>query len=138
MEENQFVIFKLGDEEYGTDIMNVQEIILPPKITSLPGTPPHVLGIVNLRGAIVPIINLKQRLGLEDSEDTEETRVIIVKVENHSYGIIVDSVQEVLRLNSEQIDRGDDVYHGIDRSFIKGIARMEDRLVILLKLSTDI
>ena len=138
MEENQYVIFKLDNEEYGIDIMNVQEIIRPPKVTSLPCAPPHVLGIINLRGVIIPIIDLKQRLGLESSEDTDETRVIVVKVENHPYGIIVNSVQEVLRLNSEQIERGDNVYHKIDQSFISGIARLEDRLVILLKLSADI
>lgn len=138
MEENQFIIFKLGDKEFGIDITNVQEIIQPPGITSLPCAPPHVLGIINLRDAIIPIINPKQRLGLENSEKTDEARIIVVKVEGQCYGIMVDYVYEVLRLNSEEIERSDDVYRNIDSSFISGIARLEERLIILLKLSANI
>ena len=138
MEKNQYIIFQLYNEEFGIDIANVQEIITPPRITFLPGAPSYVLGVIDLRGAIIPIIDLKARLGMKSSEATEEARVIVVKIENRSYGMMVDYVHEVLRLDSTQIDRSDDIYHGVDSSFISGIARFENRLIVILQLKADI
>lgn len=138
MEDNQFIIFQLGNEEFGINIINVQEIIQPPKITVLPCAPPYVLGITNLRDVIIPVIDLKKWLGLEDGGGTEEARVIVVRIENRSYGVIVDCVREVLRISNTQIERGDEVYRQIESAFISGIARLEDRLVVILELTADI
>ncbi|MCR4442690.1 MAG: chemotaxis protein CheW [Peptococcaceae bacterium] len=135
MEEKQYVIFGLGDQEFGIDIMSVQEIIRPLKTTKLPNSPPHVLGVFNLREKVIPVVSLRRVLGFEDSASDEKTRVIVVKVEDRPYGLLVDIVHEVLRISSGDIEKGHDVYQDIDSRFVSGIARVEERLIILLNLS---
>ncbi|MDD2401068.1 MAG: chemotaxis protein CheW [Clostridia bacterium] len=134
----QYVIFKLGKEEYGTSILSVNEIIKPQKTNKLPNTPEYVLGIINLRGNVIPIIDLKKRFNMESMEETKETRIVVIKQGKNAVGIFVDQVQEVLYVDDEDIKSCDEIYSKIDKEFIKGIARLENRLVILLNLSTVI
>ncbi|MFZ5754745.1 MAG: chemotaxis protein CheW [Bacillota bacterium] len=134
MQEEQYVIFRFNAEHYGVDILSVQEIIRPPKITKLPNTPPHVLGVINLRGNIIPIVDLKIRFNFEDFQNNKDERIIVLRIDDKLMGIQVDEVQEVLRLKTDQIEQAADICTTIDREFIAGIAKLDDRLIILLSL----
>ncbi len=134
MQEEQYVIFRLNSEHYGIDILSVQEIIRPPKVTALPNTPPHVLGVINLRGSIIPIVDLKIKYNLDSPENSEDKRIIVLRIDNKLMGILVDEVQEVLRFKTEQIEQATDICTTIDSEFISGLAKLDDRLIILLSL----
>lgn len=136
--DRQYVVFKLGQEEYGIEILMVQEIIRPIKTTKLPNSPHYVLGITNLRGNVIPIVDIKQRFNLQSSEETEDTRIIVVKQENNAVGIYVDQVQEVVHINDNDIKPCEEIYSQIDKRFVNGVARLDQRLVILLNLSATI
>jgi len=134
MEEKQYVVFRLGKEEYGIEIMNVQEIIVPTQLTKLPNTSPYFIGVFNLRGHIIPLIDLKKRFSLESSEKNDEERVIVIRLDK-SVGILVDSIQEVLMIANDEIEGSEQISAGIDNDFITGIAKKEERLIILLNLA---
>ena len=134
MEEKQYVVFRLGKEEYGIEIMNVQEIIVPTQLTKLPNTSPYFIGVFNLRGHIIPLIDLKKRFSLEPSEKNDEERIIVIRLDK-SVGILVDSIQEVLMIASDEIEDSEQISAGIDNKFITGIAKKEERLIILLNLA---
>lgn len=136
MEEqiSQFIVFKLGQEEYGVNILKVQEIVRPLKTTKLPQSPDYVVGIVNLREEIMPIIDLKIFLNLGSSEETEETKIIVMKQNEQILGILVDEVQEVLRISKKMIKTSDALEHKLKNEFISGIAKVKGRLIILLDL----
>lgn len=131
-EERQFVVFKLAEENYGLPIDQVREINRLTEITRLPQTPQFVEGIINLRGGIIPIIDLRKRLMLPAS-NTDNTRIIVVDVEDHSVGIIVDYVTEVLHLSSDNIDAPPPSLV-IDAAYLEGIGKIDNRLVMLLKI----
>ncbi|MBL4591084.1 MAG: purine-binding chemotaxis protein CheW [Phycisphaerales bacterium] len=130
----QLVTFKVGDEQFGVDILNVQEINRMMDLTQVPQSPPGVEGIINLRGRIIPVMSLRKRFGLTDVENSEQTRIVVVDVSGHTIGFIVDSVQEVLRIGSSTIEKTPPVSSGIDATYISGIARLENTLLILLDL----
>ena len=132
--EMQVVVFSLGQVEYGGDIKKVQEIIRLPEVTALPGTADYILGIFNLRGSIIPIVDLKKKLGLPSTEATDETRVIVVEISNKKVGLIVDEVSEVMSFSSEDIFPADDVSFGIQERHVQGVVRLNDRLLVLLDL----
>ena len=132
--EMQVVVFSLGQVEYGGDIKKVQEIIRLPEVTALPGTADYILGIINLRGSIIPIVDLKKKLGLPNSEITDETRVIVVEISNKKVGLIVDEVSEVISFPAEEISTADDVGFGIKEKHILGVVRINERLLVLLDL----
>ncbi|MDD2212728.1 MAG: chemotaxis protein CheW [Clostridia bacterium] len=136
MEEqiSQFIVFKLGQEEYGVNILKVQEIVRPLKTTKLPQSPDYVVGIVNLREEIMPIIDLKRFLNLGSLEETEETRIIVMKQNEQVLGILVDEVWEVLRISKKKIKKSDAFEHRLKNEFISGIAKVKGRLIILLDL----
>ena len=96
--EEQLVVFKLGREEYGVSILNVQEIKRITEITRVPYTPEFIKGVMNLRGSVLPVIDTKKRLGIENEEYTDDTRIIILKVDEVSIGMIVDAVSEVIAI----------------------------------------
>lgn len=129
-QELQLVVFQLGQEEYGVDIQTVQEIIRPVKITRVPGAPEHVEGVIDLRGKIIPVIDLHKKLQLGQRQNTESARIIVVQVDDALTGIIVDGVSEVLRLPAEQIEKPDMT----DEAFIEGVGKLNGRLIILLKI----
>lgn len=130
----QLVSFQLGPEEYAIDILGVQEIIRIVEITHVPNAPHFVEGVVNLRGKVIPIINLRTRLGLSSVEPTKDTRIVVVEVAHLILGFIVDSVEEVLRLPSEFIEPPPSTGRGGADDFHKGVGRVEGRLLILLDL----
>lgn len=138
MEEKQYVVFGLEGQEYCVDITTVQEIILPIKVTKLPNMPSHVLGVFNLRGNIVPLLDLKTRFGMKKSEQTEDTRIIVMKVDQKSFSILVDEIHEVVKIKDESIEISNDISTEINKEYILGVAKEGDRLIIMLKLTAVI
>lgn len=134
-ESKQIIIFKLGDEEFGVDILQVREIEkLDQEVTRVPKAPSFVEGVINLRGEIVPIVDLRKRFMLNVKEVSSETRVIIVESNENLVGMIVDSVAEVLRVNLSAIESAPQITKGVDAYFLSGVAKIEERLIVLLDL----
>jgi purine-binding chemotaxis protein CheW len=130
----QVVAFRLGKEEYAVDILHVQEIVRLLSITRVPRSARHIEGVVNLRGNIVPIINLHKRFNIASAGEEEDKRIVVFQYDDLKAGIIVDEVSEVLALNNNEIEETDKVYSSMSSDFIKGIARVDDRLFLLLDL----
>ncbi len=130
----QLVTFNLGSEEFALDILLVQEINRRVEITKVPKTPEFVEGVINLRGKIVPVLDLRKRFGLVGHEFTAQSRIIVVNIDNRVLGLLVDSVTEVLQIPAHTIEPPPPLVAGIDAAYIKGIGKFEDRLLILLDL----
>ena len=133
--EQQLVVFELSNELYGINIAMVESIIKVQAITKLPQTPAYVKGVTNLRGSVLPVIDLRTRFALNEKEDSRQTRIMIVTLGSVKAGIIVDGVSEVLRISDESIEPLPPMVNSVDSAFLKGIVRLEDRLIILLELS---
>ena len=133
-EERQLVVFQLGAELYGVDIARVHEIIRLQTITRVPRAPSFVEGVINLRGKVIPVVDLRRRFGLPTGEHTRATRIVVVEIGDQVVGIIVDSVSEVLRVNTSTVEPPSPVVAGIDSEYLHGIAKLPERLVILLDL----
>ncbi|MBB6216499.1 purine-binding chemotaxis protein CheW [Anaerosolibacter carboniphilus] len=132
--ENQYVLFKLDDEFYGIDILQVETIERVMDITRVPHALDYVQGVINLRGEVVPVVNLRKRFCLPEMPFNDESRIIIVSVEEIVVGILVDSSSEVLQLNSDEIDDAANITNNTGNEFIKGIGKHEERIIILLDL----
>lgn len=132
MEENQLVVFKLGNEEFGIDILNVKEIIRYQKTVKVPDAPRFIEGIINYRDSVVPIIDLNKRFKLGGREISDVTRVIIINIGDKQVGFMVDQVEEVLRIAGDSIDEAPEAVVNIDRQYIDGIGKLDNRLIILL------
>jgi purine-binding chemotaxis protein CheW len=130
----QVVTFALGNEEYGVDIAQVQEINRMVTITNVPRAPQFMEGVINLRGRLIPIIDLRTRFGMDRSERTKDTRIVVTEIGSRSVGMVVDSVSEVLRIPVEQIEDAPDLVAGVDTEYIRGVGKMGDRLIIMLDL----
>ncbi len=131
---NQIVSFRLAEEEYGLDIMKVQEIILIGEITQMPQSPDFVRGLINLRGHVIPIIDLRKRFGFPDAARSESQRIIVVNVGKRTMGIVVDEVDQVLRVKAEDIEPPPTSVKGINHDFITGLVKRDKKLVILLDI----
>lgn len=131
--ELQLVVFALAKEEYGLPITKVQEINRLVPITKLPQTPAFMEGIINLRGRIIPVVDLRKRFGIAITEHTDDTRIIIVEVNGQIVGITVDAVNEVVRLPVQNIESAPPTFV-LDAQYIQGVGKMEDRLLILLDI----
>lgn len=135
---DQFLSFLIADEEYGIEILKVQEIKSWGAYTPLPKSPEYVLGVINLRGAIVPIIDLRCRFGLPTTEYTATTAVIIVRTESHEQsriiGLVVDSVSEVYHLSQDAIQDASETGTSEKESYVRGFGQIDDKLVILVNL----
>lgn len=131
----QLVSFRLGGEEFGVDIMQVQEIIRMQNITAVPNAPDFVEGVINLRGRVIPIIDLRKRFGLDCKEHDKATRIVVVKVDEITVGLVVDEVSEVLRIPADTVEPPPPIVAGVESDYIKGVGKLDDRLLILLDLS---
>lgn len=132
--EEHVVIFRLADEFYALDIQTVQEIVRMQAITAIPGADAWVEGITNLRGRVVPVIDLRRRCGILASEHTQETRIVVVSSANGMVGLIVDAVSEVMRIPGEQIEPPSSIVTVPENAYLRGIAKLDDRLVSLMEL----
>ena len=130
----QYITFQLGNEDYGINIQRVSIIEKAMAITRVPKTPAFIKGVVNLRGEIVPVMDLRMRFGMSEVETTEETRIIIVKVEDVTFGLIVDAVAEVLQLSEDDIESTSGLGDSANIDYLSGVGKVEDKIVILLNL----
>ncbi len=130
----QTVVFRLGEQEYGIDIFKVQEIIKIPSVTALPNTADYVKGIINLRGYVIPVIDLKKKFNGQETQYSDESKVIIVEIAGKKTGLIVDEVMEVVRIQGEMIEKGGYGESGSGSDFLMGIAKLDKRLLILLEI----
>ena len=135
MSEFQVVLCQLGDECYGLDIGSVYEIIRFQASTAVPTAPGFVDGVINLRGRIIPVMDLSSRFGMHRAETTKSTRIIVAGTAGMRVGLVVDAVTEVLMLSEEAVEPTPDVVGGRDSAYIRGIAKLTDQLVILLDLN---
>jgi purine-binding chemotaxis protein CheW len=136
----QLVTFRLQDETYGINVMHVQEVLRVSEIAPVPGAPDYVLGIINLRGNVVTVIDTRLRFGLPSNELTDSSRIVIIESEKQVVGILVDAVAEVVELTESQIDAAPNVGNEENSRYIQGIATMGDVLLIVVdlhKLLTD-
>ena len=129
----QLVIFKLANEDYGLPIQKVQEINRMVPVTKLPQTPEFMEGIINLRGRVIPVVDLRKRFGLTAKEHEEDTRIMIIDINGQTVGIIVDAVNEVVKIAGDCIEPPPQSFV-MNAQFVQGIAKMADRLVILLDI----
>lgn len=132
---NKYVVFKLENEEYGIDILRVKEIKEMLRITRVPKAQSFVRGVVNLRGEVIPVIDLREKFNLQGKSDTDNTRVIIVIIDEITIGLIIDTSSEVLEIDKENIEEPPMAIANIDHSYIYGIGKVNDRLIILLEVA---
>ena len=132
--ELQCVVFELETESYGVDITAIESIIKMQEITKLPHAPAFMEGITNLRGAIVPVLDLRKRFGMDKREPTRETRIVIANMRGTKVGLIVDAVSQVIRIPEDAIEPPPQMSVTISSSFIKSVAKLENELIILLDL----
>ncbi len=132
--EHQLVVFDLANEQYGVDIAAVEGIIKMQTITAVPRAPQFVEGVTNLRGKVLPVIDLRKRFGLARGEATKDMRIVVVEMGGATVGIVVDGVSEVLRVSEDAIEPPSPIVTTVDSAFIRGIAKVSERLVILLDL----
>jgi purine-binding chemotaxis protein CheW len=132
--EKQLVVFDLVKEHYGVDIAAVESIIKLQSITAVPHTLSFIEGVTNLRGAVLPVIDLRKRFGLPTREGTRDTRIVVIEIGGETVGMVVDAVTEVLRVPEEHIEPPPSLVATADSTFITGIAKVDERLIILLDL----
>ncbi len=132
--EEQLVVFRLQREHYGVPIESVREIIRWQEVTQLPHTSDYVVGVINLRGTVIPVIDLGMRFGMGGSEATSETRIVVVEMASHLVGMVVDSVSEVLRLSTGAIEPPSAIAASVGVDFLRGVGKTGDRLIVLLDL----
>lgn len=130
----QWVTFRLDNETYGINVMQVQEVLRYTEIAPVPGAPHYVLGIINLRGNVVTVIDTRSRFGLQSSEIDESSRIVIIEAEKQVIGILVDAVAEVVYLRRSEIDNAPNVGTEESAKFIQGVSNRDDELLILVDL----
>ncbi len=131
----QWVTFRLGEETYGINVMQVQEVLRYTEIAPVPGAPDYVLGIINLRGNVVTVIDTRARFGLSGGEITDNTRIVIIEADEQVVGILVDSVAEVVYLKASEIDSAPNVGTEESAKFIQGVSNRDGVLLILVDLN---
>jgi len=132
-EQLQLLTFMLGQEEYGLNIMDIKEIIRTRDVTEVPKTPKYIQGILSLRGTIIPVFDVDKRLGLSTGERGSENRIVVVKWQEHLFGFLVDRVVQVLNIPIDRIDPPPEIF-GVEGEFLRGVGKLDDRLIILLNL----
>jgi purine-binding chemotaxis protein CheW len=131
----QLVTFNISEEEFGVDILKVQEIIRTMEITKVPRAPEFVEGVINLRGKVIPILDLRRRFGMQARPHDKQTRIIVIELGSMIVGFVVDGVSEVLRISASTVEPPPAVVSGLESEYISGVGKLEDRLLILLDLN---
>jgi purine-binding chemotaxis protein CheW len=130
----KYLTFVLAHEEYGLEILKVREIIGLMDVTRVPGMPDHVLGVINLRGKVIPVVDLRLKFGMPNTDHTSETCIIVVSVNNQLMGVLVDRVSEVMDIRGEEIEDAPDVGTAVETNFILGMAKAKGHVKILLDI----
>ena len=131
----QIVVLDLGGEAYGVEIGRVEEIIRMQAITRVPNGPAFIEGVTNLRGRVIPVLDLRKRFGLPASDATRRSRIVVGELGEHTVGLVVDGVSEVLQLSSEAVEPPSTLVTSADSGFLRGVAKLDERLILLLDLS---
>ena len=132
----QLVTFRIGDEEFGVDILSVQEIIRLMQITMVPHAASFIEGVINLRGKVIPVVNMRTRFNMPALEHDGNTRIVVMEFNQKIVGFLVDGVSEVLRIPASTVEPAPPVVCGIGSEYIRGVGKLEDRLLILLDVDT--
>jgi purine-binding chemotaxis protein CheW len=135
---HHLVTFSLGSEEYGVEISSVQEIIRATDITIVPGAPPHVRGVINLRGKIIPVVDLRTRFQMPAGEVTDSQRIIVIELQGKRLGMLVDGVSQVIKISSAIIEEMPEEAVTLDQNYIKGVGKLDGRLIIILDLNRSL
>jgi purine-binding chemotaxis protein CheW len=133
--ELQVVGFSIGRETFGLPIAAVREIVRVPEITSVPNAPDYIEGVINLRGRIIPVVDLRKRFGETAVEPNKKNRIVVVEMENRAIGLLVHSASEVLKIPPSEIEAPQDVFQEGELNYISGVGKLKGRLVILLDLA---
>ncbi len=133
--DGKYLTFALNDEIYGIEILKVREIIGLMDITNVPQTPDYMKGVINLRGKVIPVIDLRLKFSMQEEKPTQETCTIVVEVDNTSMGLIVDNVSEVMEIKGDEIEKAPQFGRGIDSDFIMGLGKTKETIVILLDIA---
>ncbi|NTV29822.1 MAG: chemotaxis protein CheW [Candidatus Omnitrophica bacterium] len=133
-EVKQFVCFKLSNEEYGIDIQLIQEVIKCPKITTIPQMPEFCLGVINNRGSIIPVFDLRKQFHLSDRSFTADTRLLVASVDDAVISLVVDKVLDNVKFDMSQVDPAPAVKMNIDREYIQGLGELQGRMIVILNL----
>jgi len=138
-QSKQYLTFRLGEEQYGLEVLQVREVLEIPHITRVPRMPDFLKGVINIRGSVLSVIDLRLKLGLEEAEHTVHSRVIIIEIdygtEHMPVGILVDSVQEVVDINDGDISPAPHIGTAVDSAFMDGIAKLDSNFVIIIKIN---
>ena len=134
LDDEQVVVFDVANEAYAVHIARVHEIIRLQQITIIPGAPPCVEGVINLRGKVIPVLDLRKRFSLHATAYTRASRIVVVEISGQTLGLIVDGVSEVLRIAPDRIEPPSPLVMGIDSRYLRGIAKLDDQLIVLLDL----
>ncbi len=133
--DEQVVVLELAGEAYGVEIGRVEEIIRMQAITRIPNGPAFIEGVTNLRGRVIPVLDLRKRFGLPASEATRRSRIVVGELGEHTVGLVVDGVSEVLLVGSDAVEPPSTLVTSADSAFLRGVAKLEERLILLLDLS---
>jgi len=131
---NRYLTFFVDGEQYGVDISRIKEIIAPVNITHIPKTPPYVKGVINLRGSVIPVVDVRLKFNMQEKEMDIETAIIIYEINKVSIGFIVDNVEDVLLIDSKNISDAPSFGSNIDTSFVESVAEVGDDVIMLLNL----
>jgi len=135
IKKNQVVRFMVGKESFGVDIGRIQEIVTIPEITRVPDTPDFLEGIINLRGKIVSVIDLRKRLKVNGAGRHKKNRILVTEIEGRVVGLVVDEVSEVLRLNPDNIEPPPEMVNSVGAEYITGVGKLEDKIIMLLDVA---
>jgi purine-binding chemotaxis protein CheW len=133
--EEQVVVLELAGEAYGVEIGRVQEIIRMQPVTRVPNGPPCFEGVTNLRGRVIPVLDLRKRFGLEPTPPTRRSRIVVAELGEHTVGLVVDAVSEVLRVPATAVEPPSALVTTADSAYLRGVAKLDERLVLLLDLA---
>ncbi len=134
IKNNQIVRFMIAGESFGVDIGRIQEIVTVPEITRVPDTPDFLEGIINLRGKIISVMDLRKKLRLDGAERSKKNRILVTEMNGKVVGLIVDEVSEVLRINPDRIEPPPDMVSSVGAEYITGVGKLEDRIILLLDI----
>lgn len=131
---DKVVVFKLGSQEFAADIMQIERILNHEKSSIIPQAPLYVEGVINYEDRIIPVINLKKRLGLDDNGVSDESKIIVTKINENMIGLSVDNVEQVLSISKEDVEIPPEIVKGNDNNYVHGIAKVNERIIILLNM----